>query len=263
MLEQEKRERVEGGVLGLNGYFWEERQFCSVSYSYTETPQPYYYFPLCGQLALQELPVVSGSLLSEEMGLGKTVEVISLLLAAPPAQELLDQEALIIQRMQEAEETKRVAKVDREDAKAAERKRKRESDADEDNEAHLTSFRKVPPSNLKSSGASGVRLTRSERAKAREAMSTSALLDDDDDDLGMHLAVVSAAAEKCRGTPLSKAAKRDYIPQCKATLIIVPVSLLLQWTKELAAKAPSLRVTLLGDRAHSVKVMLGNMMPVM
>jgi hypothetical protein len=61
-----------GGVPGLNGYFWERRSFPD------NTGDEYFYFPLGGHVLLTPPPVVSGGMLCEEMGLGKTVEVIEL-----------------------------------------------------------------------------------------------------------------------------------------------------------------------------------------
>ena len=62
-----------GGVPGLNGFFWERRTFGD------ESGDVYYYFPLGGHVLLNPPPVVSGGLLAEEMGLGKTVEIIELI----------------------------------------------------------------------------------------------------------------------------------------------------------------------------------------
>ena len=42
-----------------------------------------YYFSEAGELRLQKPPLVTGGLLSEEMGLGKTVEVLALILGNP------------------------------------------------------------------------------------------------------------------------------------------------------------------------------------
>jgi hypothetical protein len=54
-----------GGVAGLNGYFWEKRSFVD--------GKSYYYFPFGGQILMNSPPIVTGGLLAEEMGLGKTV----------------------------------------------------------------------------------------------------------------------------------------------------------------------------------------------
>lgn len=68
MLDQERMER------GLNSFFWEEWKYPSASI---------FYFPLAGEFRLKRPPHASGGLLCEEMGLGKTVEVIALILGNP------------------------------------------------------------------------------------------------------------------------------------------------------------------------------------
>jgi len=69
MLDQE---RTPGG---LNGRFWETWL--------QDDGMPMYYFEEAGELRLQEPPSVSGGLLCEEMGLGKTVEILALILGNP------------------------------------------------------------------------------------------------------------------------------------------------------------------------------------
>ncbi|CAG9462964.1 unnamed protein product [Pedinophyceae sp. YPF-701] len=60
----------------LNARFWEERAW---------GPQPcdgtFFYFPAAGELRTQRPPRVTGGLLAEEMGLGKTVEMVALILS--------------------------------------------------------------------------------------------------------------------------------------------------------------------------------------
>ncbi|ACO67442.1 SNF2 super family [Micromonas commoda] len=67
MRDKERSER------GLNGVFWEERRWADGG--------KYWYFPLAGELRLSEPPLVRGGMLSEEMGLGKTLEVLALVSA--------------------------------------------------------------------------------------------------------------------------------------------------------------------------------------
>jgi hypothetical protein len=59
---------------GLNAEFWEQR-------SWADDGSPYFYFPLAGELRLQTPPVVTGGLLCEQMGLGKTLEMCALIVA--------------------------------------------------------------------------------------------------------------------------------------------------------------------------------------
>jgi len=61
--------------VGLNGYFWEEREWGDQGY--------FYYFPLAGEFRLTKPPKTTGGLLCEEMGLGKTLEILCLILANP------------------------------------------------------------------------------------------------------------------------------------------------------------------------------------
>ncbi|CAM9883365.1 unnamed protein product [Pylaiella littoralis] len=70
MLDHERDAR------GLNGYFWERREWA-------DGGDPLWYFPLAGEFRLAEPPHITGGLLCEEMGLGKTIEVISTILANP------------------------------------------------------------------------------------------------------------------------------------------------------------------------------------
>jgi hypothetical protein len=60
---------------GINGLFWEE-------WKYNQTSS-LFYFPLAGEFRLSRPPKTNGGLLCEEMGLGKTVEIIALILGNP------------------------------------------------------------------------------------------------------------------------------------------------------------------------------------
>jgi len=59
---------------GVNALFWEQRAFAPGQGAF-------YYAPRLGELRLEAPPVRRGGILSEEMGLGKTVEIIALILA--------------------------------------------------------------------------------------------------------------------------------------------------------------------------------------
>ena len=93
MMDQEAAPR------GLNGVFWEERRFADaddddddgddVDGVKTKTAADatrgvkrrgsYWYFPLAGELRLDEPPMSRGGMVCEEMGLGKTIEVLALI----------------------------------------------------------------------------------------------------------------------------------------------------------------------------------------
>eukprot|EP00946_MAST-07B_sp_MAST-7B-sp1_P004340 g4340.t1 len=57
----------------LNALFWER-------WEWADGGAPFYYMPCAGELRLEEPPFTRGGLLCEEMGLGKTLEIISLIL---------------------------------------------------------------------------------------------------------------------------------------------------------------------------------------
>lgn len=69
MLDQER------DAHGINAYFWEEWEY--------PNGVKMYYFPLAGEFRLTKPPKTNGGLLCEEMGLGKTVEIIALILGNP------------------------------------------------------------------------------------------------------------------------------------------------------------------------------------
>lgn len=64
---------------GLNAYFWE-------TWIYQDAVGPddaFYYFPDAGEVRLVKPPFRTGGLLCEEMGLGKTLEVLAVVLSNP------------------------------------------------------------------------------------------------------------------------------------------------------------------------------------
>jgi hypothetical protein len=65
---------------GLNAAFWETRRWADGGGSASgdadddHDADEWFYFPLAGELRLQRPPVVTGGMLCEQMGLGKTLE---------------------------------------------------------------------------------------------------------------------------------------------------------------------------------------------
>lgn len=62
----------------INDYFWEERYFTSSS---KKKDCKFYYFPMAGELRLRKPPPTRGGMVTEEMGLGKTIEALALIAA--------------------------------------------------------------------------------------------------------------------------------------------------------------------------------------
>lgn len=62
------------GGLGINSILWEEREFLDCG--------RYYYSPALGQMRLVAPPVMKGGVLADEQGLGKTFEVLGLIIAS-------------------------------------------------------------------------------------------------------------------------------------------------------------------------------------
>lgn len=62
----------------INDYFWEERYFTTSSRKKT---CKFYYFPMAGELRLRKPPPTRGGMVTEEMGLGKTIEALALIAA--------------------------------------------------------------------------------------------------------------------------------------------------------------------------------------
>ena len=59
---------------GINSILWEEREFLDGG--------RYYYSPALGQMRLEPPPVMKGGILADEQGLGKTLEVLGLIIAS-------------------------------------------------------------------------------------------------------------------------------------------------------------------------------------
>ena len=86
MLDQE---RSEGGI---NASFWEEWKYPE------KNGGSIFVFPYAGELRLLRPPHTTGGLLCEEMGLGKTVEVISLILGNPRPLNTVYHDANLLQQ---------------------------------------------------------------------------------------------------------------------------------------------------------------------
>jgi E3 ubiquitin-protein ligase SHPRH len=97
----------EASPRGLNGVFWEERRWADASSGDASGDGgSYWYFPLAGELRLAEPPLVRGGMLSEEMGLGKTLEVLALVSSdAEAARKSAEAKALKTEPEEAEEET--------------------------------------------------------------------------------------------------------------------------------------------------------------
>jgi hypothetical protein len=71
----------ENDTRGINDSFWKTYAFTPTSAADASSAGSFYYFPLAGELRLHQPPFVKGALICEEMGLGKTIEAISVILA--------------------------------------------------------------------------------------------------------------------------------------------------------------------------------------
>ena len=80
----------ENGPNTLNDYFWEERSFTPTT-AHGQAGK-YYYFPLSGEVRLNRPPRTRGGMITEEMGLGKTVEALALIVAQKSEYSTVDVE---------------------------------------------------------------------------------------------------------------------------------------------------------------------------
>ena len=69
---------------GLNACFWETRAWADSGVP-GAAPELWWFFPLAGELRLMQPPVVTGGMLCQEMGLGKTLAMTALIVADKPA----------------------------------------------------------------------------------------------------------------------------------------------------------------------------------
>ncbi|KAI0566448.1 Helicase [Gracilaria domingensis] len=71
----------------LNDYFWEERSFTKTN---GKDNGSYFYFPLTGEVRLNRPPRMRGGMVTEEMGLGKTIEALALIAAQREKTKLIE-----------------------------------------------------------------------------------------------------------------------------------------------------------------------------
>ena len=118
MRDKERSER------GLNGVFWEERRWADGG--------EYWYFPLAGELRLSEPPLVRGGMLSEEMGLGKTLEVLALVSADADAARAAAEAKTAAAKEEPPEAEEEEGEEDRVDGKGSRSADHPDEDDDED-----------------------------------------------------------------------------------------------------------------------------------
>eukprot|EP00177_Eucheuma_denticulatum_P008042 GFKZ01014645.1.p1 GENE.GFKZ01014645.1~~GFKZ01014645.1.p1 ORF type:complete len:1212 (-),score=150.84 GFKZ01014645.1:289-3924(-) len=79
----------EDDLNSINDYFWEQRSFTNLR---NNDENYFYYFPRAGELRLRKPPSTRGGMVTEEMGLGKTIEALALIAAQKEPHELQELE---------------------------------------------------------------------------------------------------------------------------------------------------------------------------
>ena len=82
---------MENAPRGLNSFLWEERTWIG--------GERFFFFPMAGELRIDPPPLVTGGILSEEMGMGKTLEVLALIASEKEAREATIRRRLEQQRL--------------------------------------------------------------------------------------------------------------------------------------------------------------------
>lgn len=85
----------EDDFFSINDYFWEERSFTNLRNSERNY---FYYFPRAGELRLCKPPSTRGGMVTEEMGLGKTIEALALIAAQKQPHKLQELEIFCHER---------------------------------------------------------------------------------------------------------------------------------------------------------------------